>query len=62
MPLIFTARLKEERNFFKEYAEKWALKYIELMKRHIELESILGEYAKLGTIDYLKGLVENDKR
>ena len=62
MPLVFIGQLKEERDFFEQECDKWIERCIKHMKECQELRMVLYQYRQLGLIDYLRKLVENDKR
>ena len=68
MPLIFTARLKEERDYYEELANYWleranywAKKCNEIFELAERSSDMLREYSELGPIDYIRKLVEKDK-
>lgn len=69
MPLIFVGRIKEERDYFKEQTHYWQERtkyWMNKCKEVIQLSegtiNLLHEYKKLGSIEYIRTLVENDKR
>lgn len=62
MPLVFIGQLREERDFWEQDSKKWTLRCIEYMKECQELRTVLYQYTQLGSIDYLRKLVEDDKK
>ena len=69
MSLVFVGRIKEERDYFEERAYYWREKSKYWMNRCEEVLQItektvnlLCEYKNLGSIEYIRKLVEYDKR
>lgn len=61
MGLIFRSRLEEENEWLEQAWKEATNHRIEEMRKRLTLESILMQYQSLGSVDYLRKLVEADK-
>ena len=69
MGLVFMPRLwreleevKQENERLTEWYSERTKQLIEEMRKRIALEGVLNEYLSLGSIEYLRKLVEADKK
>lgn len=61
MGLILRSRLTEENEWLEQAWKEATNHRIEEMRKRLTLESILMQYQSLGSVEYLRKLVEADK-
>lgn len=61
MGLIFRPRLEEENEWLEQAWKEATNERINEMRKRLILESILTQYQLLGSLEYLRKLVEADK-
>ena len=62
MQILFSSSLREENDALKRDLKHWTWQCLEEARKRIIVESRLTEYQLLGSVEYLKKLVEADKK